>query len=189
MSEKKTNKTIKKKKESFISQHMTAIINIVLFGTLGLILLWTFCSKHIIAFFSPTPQHKCEASLPTYASNIYCKEDGTQGNKKQDECQEKAPDYVWTTDKDGLGECKKLETFPEKSTNNTTETRNKGYTCTDATSYDYNWDNDMYCTAPDGTHFYTSYENAELLTQPDPYERLLEQYEGYEDYDQYELDY
>jgi hypothetical protein len=37
--------------------------------------------------------------------------------------------------------------------------QSKGY-CTDVTSYDYNWDNDMLCTKPDGSKFYTSYEGA-----------------------------
>ena len=32
--------------------------------------------------------------------------------------------------------------------------------CRDVTSYDYNWDNDMLCTRPDGTQFYTSYDGA-----------------------------
>lgn len=30
-------------------------------------------------------------------------------------------------------------------------------TCVDVTSYDYNWDNDVKCTNPDGTTFYTNY--------------------------------
>ena len=34
------------------------------------------------------------------------------------------------------------------------------YTCTDVTSYNYDWQDDMHCTAPDGTEFYTSYEGA-----------------------------
>jgi len=33
-------------------------------------------------------------------------------------------------------------------------------TCIDVTSYDNNWDNDMKCTRPDGTVFYTDYEGA-----------------------------
>ena len=33
-------------------------------------------------------------------------------------------------------------------------------TCIDVTSYDYNWDNDMKCTTPDGEVFYTDYEGA-----------------------------
>jgi hypothetical protein len=33
-------------------------------------------------------------------------------------------------------------------------------TCVDVTSYDYNWDNDMQCTRPDGTVFYTDYAGA-----------------------------
>lgn len=30
-------------------------------------------------------------------------------------------------------------------------------TCTDVTSYDYDWDDDVLCTRPDGTQFYTNY--------------------------------
>lgn len=33
--------------------------------------------------------------------------------------------------------------------------------CEDVTSYDYNWDNDMLCTRPDGSTFYTDYAGAE----------------------------
>lgn len=32
--------------------------------------------------------------------------------------------------------------------------------CRDVTSIDYDWQNDMLCTRPDGSHFYTSYEGA-----------------------------
>lgn len=35
-------------------------------------------------------------------------------------------------------------------------------TCVDVTSFDYNWDNDMLCTRPDGSQFYTSYGGAAL---------------------------
>lgn len=35
-----------------------------------------------------------------------------------------------------------------------------GRRCVDVTSYDYNWDNDMLCTRPDGTQFYTDYDGA-----------------------------
>lgn len=185
MNKSQAKKSPRKKILAFIDNHMTAIIIAILFGGLGIIILWTLCGKQIIAFFSPTPQHKCEASLPSYASNIYCKEDGTQGNKKQDECKEKSPDYIWVADEKNAGECKKVDTF-KNSKKQINIDKNKGYTCTDVTSYDYNWENDMYCTAPDGSHFYTSYEDAELLTRPDPYEQLLEQYDGYENYDGYD---
>lgn len=30
-------------------------------------------------------------------------------------------------------------------------------TCKDVTSYDYNWQNDVLCTRPDGSQFYTDY--------------------------------
>lgn len=39
-------------------------------------------------------------------------------------------------------------------------TNNGQTTCKDVTSYDYNWDNDMLCTRPDGSTFYTSYQGA-----------------------------
>lgn len=35
-------------------------------------------------------------------------------------------------------------------------------TCIDVTSYDYNWNNDMKCTNPDGTVFYTDYSGASV---------------------------
>jgi hypothetical protein len=39
--------------------------------------------------------------------------------------------------------------------------RSSGHTtCKDVTSYDYNWGNDMLCTKPDGSTFYTSYAGA-----------------------------
>ena len=34
-------------------------------------------------------------------------------------------------------------------------------TCVDVTSYDYNWDNDVKCTRPDGSVFYTDYSGAD----------------------------
>ena len=34
--------------------------------------------------------------------------------------------------------------------------------CTDVTSYDYNWQNDMLCTRRDGSTFYTDYQGAAL---------------------------
>lgn len=33
-------------------------------------------------------------------------------------------------------------------------------TCVDVTSYDYNWNNDVLCTNPDGSTYYTSYAGA-----------------------------
>jgi hypothetical protein len=36
----------------------------------------------------------------------------------------------------------------------------RGITCIDVTSFDYDWENDMFCTRPDGSSFYTSYEGA-----------------------------
>lgn len=40
------------------------------------------------------------------------------------------------------------------------EPKPKG-SCRDVTSYDYNWDNDMLCTRPNGSTFYTDYAGAE----------------------------
>lgn len=37
----------------------------------------------------------------------------------------------------------------------------RGTTCIDVTSYDNDWSNDMKCTKPDGTVFYTDYSGAE----------------------------
>lgn len=37
---------------------------------------------------------------------------------------------------------------------------NSSPTCIDVTSYDYNWNNDMLCTRPDGSRYYTSYAGA-----------------------------
>lgn len=38
-------------------------------------------------------------------------------------------------------------------------------TCVDVTSYDHNWNNDMLCTRPDGSTFYTNYEGARRAEQ------------------------
>lgn len=38
---------------------------------------------------------------------------------------------------------------------------NSRVTCVDVTSYDYNWNNDILCTNPDGSTFYTSYAGAD----------------------------
>lgn len=65
---------------------------------------------------------------------IYCKDDGSWGSK-------------WT----GRGQYDDGDILAKPEGK---------YTCTDVTSYNYNWQDDMYCTAPDGTHFYTSYEGA-----------------------------
>lgn len=35
--------------------------------------------------------------------------------------------------------------------------KSKRTTCIDVTSYDYNWKNDVLCTRPDGSKFYTDY--------------------------------
>lgn len=37
---------------------------------------------------------------------------------------------------------------------------NVGTSCEDVTTYDYDWDNDMFCTREDGSTFYTDYEGA-----------------------------
>lgn len=66
--------------------------------------------------------------------HTYCKDDGSWTTK-----------YVWSDAEDF--------TLPE-------DEMPKKYSCQNVTSYDYNWGNDMYCTSPDGTGFYTSYEGA-----------------------------
>jgi hypothetical protein len=40
--------------------------------------------------------------------------------------------------------------------------------CVDVTSYDYDWSNDMRCTRPDGSVFYTDYEGAAAQEGYDP---------------------
>ena len=176
MSWKKTKKTTGKKISTFINQHMTAIVATIIYGGVGLVLLWIFCGKHIIAFFLPTPQHKCEASISASANNIYCKEDGTKGDKREDECLAKGSKYEYDSEK---LVCRDKRATKKQTTNNATE---GGYTCVDVTSYDYNYDNDMLCTSPSGTQFYTDYDHAQLLMNGDP----SEQYEGLENYDRYD---
>ena len=46
-----------------------------------------------------------------------------------------------------------------ETTSRTVTPVSKG-TCIDVTSYDNNWNNDMKCTRPDGTVFYTDYAGA-----------------------------
>ena len=180
MNEKTAKKTLGKKVSTFISQHKNAIVATIIYGTIGIALLWFFCGRQIIAFFSPTPLHKCEASLPTYATSIYCKEDGTQGNKKQDECLAKGPNYEYD---DTLFVCRTKENTNKHSTNNQTTTQGR-YTCIDVTSYDNNYDNDMLCTSPSGKQIYTNYNHAKILMEGD----LSEQYEGWENYDSYDYE-
>lgn len=51
--------------------------------------------------------------------------------------------------------------FQPTSVQSTTQTDSQSpppkVTCEDVTSYDYNWDNDVLCTNPDGSTFYTDY--------------------------------
>lgn len=42
-------------------------------------------------------------------------------------------------------------------TNTSTSYNSDKTTCQDVTSYDYNWENDVLCTRPDGSTFYTDY--------------------------------
>ncbi len=46
------------------------------------------------------------------------------------------------------------------TTTSTEEKNTSSITCEDVTTYDRNWDNDMYCTRSDGTTFYTDYAGA-----------------------------
>ena len=53
---------------------------------------------------------------------------------------------------------------PESSTTQTVTTvppPPPKVTCKDVTSYDYNWNNDVLCTNPDGSMFYTNYAGAD----------------------------
>lgn len=65
---------------------------------------------------------------------IYCKDDGSWGSK-------------WT----GRGQYDDDDILAKPEGK---------FSCTDVTSYNYDWQDDVYCTAPDGTQFYTSYEGA-----------------------------
>lgn len=57
------------------------------------------------------------------------------------------------------------DTLIEQERSETVVPPRKTY-CEDVTSYDNNWFNDMLCTRPDGSQFYTDYEGAS------PYELL-----------------
>lgn len=60
-----------------------------------------------------------------------------------------SPDPTGPPD-DGFGEDNWTEDEPDAGAKH----------CEDVTSYDYNWDNDMLCTRPDGSTFYTDYDGA-----------------------------
>ena len=71
-------------KKSFFKKHENAIIYIVIYGGIGLFFLCLLNWTHIVAFFSPTPKHKCETTIPSSSEVLYCNEDGTVGNKNED---------------------------------------------------------------------------------------------------------
>lgn len=88
----------------------------------------------------------------TYESKEACIADGREGAVSYDreyfvtKCND---DGTWTT-KDRLDILNEMvNDVPKK------------YVCEDITSFDYDWGNDMVCTAPDGSQFYTSYEGAQ----------------------------
>jgi hypothetical protein len=58
---------------------------------------------------------------------------------------------------DSVSTSSSSDTIPIKASAN--ETKSSAI-CKDVTTHDYNWDNDMLCTKPDGSTFYTSYEGA-----------------------------
>ncbi|MBR2841228.1 hypothetical protein IKE80_00355 [Candidatus Saccharibacteria bacterium] len=110
-------------------------------------------------------------TIPTYSSStayyyIDCHHDGDWSTTKITE--KTTPDYV------------SHYAWRQQERDNTSPASR--YTCVDVTSYDYDWDNDMYCASPNGTHFYTNYEGAEALMQADAYDQMMESYEDYIDY-------
>ena len=55
-----------------------------------------------------------------------------------------------------------LETIPTTSGSSAAASPDSAAgSCEDVTSFDYDWDNDMLCTRPDGSTFYTDYAGAE----------------------------
>jgi Tfp pilus assembly protein PilV len=57
-------------------------------------------------------------------------------------------------------DAKATDTPPETQQSNKDEApavSSPKVTCKDVTSYDHNWDNDVLCTNPDGSTFYTDY--------------------------------
>lgn len=85
-----------------------------------------------------------------YASKSECVADGKQGSKHDDE------GSMWYTQCLDDGTWKSFDPDYQDYTTNPSSV-----TCKDVTSYDYNWDNDMLCTSPDGKQFHTSYEGAQ----------------------------
>lgn len=108
---------------------------------------------------------------------------------KRNECQSKAPYYMWKVN-GVLEECVRVKYESQSACVNDgvegpiydegaptgfrtrclTDGTWKTYDsepptqitdCKDVTSYDYNWDNDMLCTRPDGSKYYTSYEGSQ----------------------------
>lgn len=72
--------------------------------------------------------------------------------------------YIFSTSNKESGEIDRPDVQPVGSTAPLTTQSNSQSssetTCKDVTSYDYNWDNDMLCTRPDGSTFYTDYDGA-----------------------------
>ena len=98
-----------------------------------------------------TPKEKCNEGRDAVANGTrddpgyFCNEDGTEtntsGNCSYEGCVEDNIEQQQYED---------YQTEQQQSS----ETRT---TCIDVTSYDYNWDNDVKCTNPDGSVFYTDY--------------------------------
>lgn len=88
-----------------------------------------------------------------YESVAQCEADGREGLKSTQD----GEDFYVRCKTDGTWE----SYDPEYKDRQMDESiKESSITCHDATSYDYNWNNDMLCVNPDGSQFYTSYENA-----------------------------
>lgn len=64
-----------------------------------------------------------------------------------------------SSSKDNAGEYEQVSDVDDISLTED-EVQDTSTTCEDVTTYDYDWDNDMYCTRSDGTSFYTDYAGA-----------------------------
>lgn len=114
--------------------------------------------------------YSSDYTMPTYSDStpyyyVSCYSDGGWGATKitQNTTLEYVAKYAWE----------------QPSTSNSTKVT---YTCIDVTSYDNNYDNDMFCTSSTGSQFYTNYQHADLLVNGDP----SEQWDGWENYDSYD---
>lgn len=170
----------------------TVIAWVIIIGIIGAAILISSPPAFLKAYFAPTPKAKCEVYVESNDKYTYCNEDGNKGSFlddckaktpyfewKNNKCERVKyesreaciADGKEGTNGDGEGEswvtiCQDDGTWKAKSTeileyeDYLSDPGN--VSCRDVTSYDYNWDNDMLCTNPDGSQFYTSYEGAAL---------------------------